>query len=481
MKMNTYGTMAVDWEHRVNFDRLRAERLARVKKFLKESEMGSLLCFDMANIRYITNTTIGTWAIDKLGRFCLLPQDDEPINWDFGSAAKHHDLYAPWLSDGRSRAGISTLRGAMPPGAQRAEDVAHKIKVELAARGLDKEPVGVDVIEPPVLFALQKEGLTIVDGQQLMQDVRVIKTQDEITLLDMACSMVDAAYDELYRFMRPGVRENECVGLVNKVLYDLGSEFVEGVNAISGERCSPHPHIFSDRILRPGDPAFYDILHSFMGYKTCYYRTFTVGSASQAQVDAYKRCRYYLDAAIDLIRPGVTTADVVKVWPKAQEFGFPNEEACFALQYGHGVGLAIWEKPIFSRLVSFDSPQVIEEGMVFALETYWPASDGWSAARIEEQMVVTKDGCELITRFPAEELIVAGSHYYTATGPLTTTRDVQSNRNIDHSNENYGGAGLPDTPVREPEPIRAGNGGQNKITGGQKTALDGQVTPTTTK
>ena len=125
----------------------------------------------------------------------------------------------------------------------------------------------------------------------------------------------------------------------------------------------------------------------------------------------------------------MTTADVVKLWPKAEEFGFPNEEAAFALQYGHGVGLAIWEKPVFSRLVSFDSPEMIEEGMVFALETFWPASDGWSAARIEEQLVVTKDGCEVITRFPAEELLVAGGGHPTVGGPLPGVRETQSNLN----------------------------------------------------
>src|SRR5947208_71827 len=438
MTIKTYGLMGVDWEERVNYERLRNERLARIKKLLKESEIGALLCFDMNNVRYITATHIGTWAMDKLARFTLLPQDDEPIMWDFGSAARHHQLYCSWLGE-RSRAGISTLRGAMLPAAGRAEDVAHKIRVELEERGLLNEPVGIDAVELPVLFSLQAEGIKVVDGQQLMQQARLIKTQDEITLLNSACMMVDAAYDELYRFMKPGVRENECVGLVSKVLYDLGSEHVEGVNAISGERCSPHPHVFSERALRPGDPAYFDILHSYNGYRTCYYRTFAIGSASPAMVDAYTRCRDYLDAAIDLIRPGVTTADVVKTWPKAQEFGFPDEEAAFALQFGHGVGLSIWEKPIFSRLVSLDHPEVIQEGMVFALETFWPAKDGWSAARIEEQLVVTKDGCEVITRFPAEELLVAGARYYTASGPLATTRETQSNLNV-QSNGNRPGA-----------------------------------------
>ena len=429
MGLNTYGLMGVDWEERVRLDRLRTDRLGRISSLLAESELGALLCFDMTNIRYITATHIGTWAQDKLNRFCLLPQGDEPIMWDFGSAARHHQLYNPWLGDGRSRAGISTLRGAMAPEAGRAEDVAEKIRVELAERDLLSEPIGVDAVEPAVLFALQDAGIRVVDGQQLMQRARVIKSQDEITLLNTACMMVDAAYDELYRTMRPGMRENECVGLVNKVLYDMGSEFVEGVNAISGERCNPHPHVYTDRHLRPGDPAYFDILHSFMGYRTCYYRTFAVGSASRSLVDAYKRCRYYLDAAIAMIRPGVTTGEVVKLWPRAEEFGFADEEAAFALQFGHGVGLAIWEKPIFSRLVSLDHPEEIEEGMVFALETFWPASDGWSAARIEEQLVVTADGCEVITRFPAEDLLIAGRPYYTPGGTLPLERERQSNLN----------------------------------------------------
>ena len=289
-----------------------------------------------------------------------------------------------------------------------------------------------------MLFALQAEGIKVVDGQQLMQQARLIKTQDEITLLNTACMMVDAAYDELYRAMKPGIRENECVALVSKVLYDMGSEHVERVNAISGERCSPHPHVFSDRALRPGDPAYFDILHSYNGYRTCYYRTFAIGSASQAMVDAYKRCRDILDVAINAIKPGVTTADIVKLWPKAEEFGFPNEEAAFALQYGHGVGLCIWEKPIFSRLVSLDHPEVIKEGMVFALETFWPASDGWSAARIEEQLIVTKDGCEVITRFPVEELLIAGIRYYTAAREAFLRRGTEKRQGLLHRVFVYG-------------------------------------------
>jgi Xaa-Pro aminopeptidase len=451
MGIATYGTNAVDWEQRVDLDRLRDDRLARLRAELDRSELGAVLAFDFTNIRYMTATHIGTWAVDKLIRFSLLVRGGEPIVWDFGSAARHHQLYSPWLdysdvatddphsphhgatklNTSGARAGISTLRGAFHPDAAVAAEVARKVRHELELYGLANEPVGVDVIEMPVLAALQQAGVTVVDGQQVFLEARRIKTGGEISLLTQACSMVDAAYDSLYGFLRPGVRENECVGLVSKALYDMGSEFVEGVNAISGERCSPHPHVYSDRIIRPGDPAFFDILHSYMGYRTCYYRTFAVGSASMAQRDAYTRCREYMDQAISLVKPGATTADIVSVWPTAQEFGFADEEAAFALQYGHGVGLSIWEKPIFSRLVSLDHPETLEEGMVFALETYWPSADGLGAARIEEELVVTADGCEVITKFPAEELLVAGQRYFTVGGALPTLRSSQSHLNTE--------------------------------------------------
>jgi Xaa-Pro aminopeptidase len=438
----TFGTNVVDWEARVDVNRLRKQRLTKLKRQLDGSDLGALLTFDFHNIRYMTATHIGTWAMDKLIRFALLPRGGEPVLWDFGSAAKHHQLYAPWLDyrtgddvaeaargTSGARAGISVLRGAFHPDSGIAESVAQKIFEELHRYGLHKQPLGVDVIEMPVLMALKAKGIEVVDGQQVFLEARRIKTGDEISLLTTAASMVDAAYDDLYAFLRPGVRENEAVALVSQRLLELGSEHVEGVNAISGERCSPHPHVFSDRLMRPGDPAFFDILHSFMGYRTCYYRTFAVGSASRGQVDAYKRCREYMDHAIELVRPGATTAEIVSVWPTAQEFGFADEEAAFALQYGHGVGLSIWEKPIFSRLVSLEHPEVLEEGMVFALETYWPSADGIGAARIEEEIVVTADGAEVITKFPAERLLVAGRRYYSTAGPLPAERNSQSHIN----------------------------------------------------
>ena len=163
-----------------------------------------------------------------------------------------------------------------------------------------------------------------------------------------------------------------------------------------------------------------------MGYRTCYYRTFAIGSASHALNDAYKRCRDYLDAAIELVRPGRTTAEIAAVWPKAQEFGFPNEEAAFALQMGHGIGLAIWEKPMISRLVSLEHPHEIKPGMVFALETFWPVE-----GRLERGAHRGRDrrharpATKSSRGSRPRSCWSRGRRYVTVDGPLPTTRETR--------------------------------------------------------
>jgi Xaa-Pro aminopeptidase len=339
-----------------------------------------------------------------------LTPGNEPVVWDFGSAAVHHQKYSDWLEPDHCLAGVVGMRGTIPPEFGLMKKYAKMIAELIKDAGMADMPVGVDYAETAMFFALQEAGLNVVDGQQIMLDAREIKNVDEIMLLNQAASMVDGVYHMIYEELKPGVRENDNVALSNKMLYEMGSDDVEAINAISGERCNPHPHNFTDRYFRPGDQAFFDILQAYQGYRTCYYRTFNIGRATPAQNDAYVKCREWLDHAISLIKPGVTTDTVAKVWPTAEELGFPDELACFGLQFGHGLGLALHERPIISRACSLDQPQEIKTGMVFALETYCAAADGYSAARIEEEVVVTDKGCEVISLFPAEDLPIANRY-----------------------------------------------------------------------
>ncbi|HJR93574.1 MAG TPA: Xaa-Pro peptidase family protein [Acidimicrobiia bacterium] len=405
------GIMAVDWETRVDFERLRKHRVARAREMMEAEGLGALLLFETSNIRYVTATQIGYWAFNKGERWALLTRNGEPRIWDFGSAAKAHRLQLPHMYDEKNSIGGNTgLQGAIGPEAGLHARAASEIAAALSDEGLEAEPLGLDMAETSVFLALQAAGLEVVDGQQTMMKAREIKSPDEIMLLTQACAMVDGVYQDIFEALKPGVRESDIVGLAHARLFEMGSEFVEAINSIAGERCSPHPHVFSDRLIRPGDQAYFDIIHVFNGYRTCYYRTFVVGRATQAHRDAFKQSREWMDAAIALVRPGNTTDQIARVWPKAEEFGFEDEMDAFGLQFGHGVGVGLHERPIISRLNSLDNPVEIKEGMLFALETYAPAADGRSAARIEEEIVVTADGPKIITLFPCEELMVANEY-----------------------------------------------------------------------
>src|SRR5438876_1972236 len=404
------ATMAVDWEQRIDFARLRSERLEKARASLNDSSLGAVLLFDQNNIRYVSSTHIGEWARDKSARCVLLPREGDPVLWDFGSAARHHQLYAPWFPESSWQAGVTSIRGAMPRETGVPDALAARIHLELADRGLAGEPLGIDLTDMETLYSLQRQGIETADAQPVMMRARAIKTPEEIALLEHAAAIVDGVYDEIYRMLRPGVREHEVVARAMQMLFELGSEQVEAINAVSGDRCNPHPHVFSDRLLRPGDQAFFDVIHSFMGYRTCYYRTFNVGRATSPQRTAYKKAREWMDKAIELLKPGMSSDKIARALPEAKEIGFATEMDAFGLNFCHGLGLGLHERPLISRLTSLREPIELKAGMVFAVETYCPATDGISAARIEEEVVLTPQGAKIISLYPAEELPIANPY-----------------------------------------------------------------------
>src|SRR5258706_198477 len=404
------GHTQVDFEERVDFKRLHAYRLGRARQALAKSGLGAVLVFARYNSGSLPGPVMGGGRRDKLTGWCLLSAPGRPGVWAFGSAARHHRLYAPQIPERQSLAGMVGMRGAVSPKAGLFRRAAEEIRDILKAEGGAGMPLGIDLVEPPFLFALQELGVEIRDGQQVLLEARMLKSQDELTLLNMAAAMVDGVYQDIFEALKPGARENEIVALANKRLYEMGSDNVEAINAISGERCSPHPPNFTDRIIRPGDQAFFDIIMSFIGYRTCYYRTFSVGKATKPHQLAHKKAGEWMDEAIALIKPGVTTDKIARSFPKAQEIGFDSEMGAFGLNFCHGIGLGLHERPIISRLNSFDDPMELEAGMMFAVETYCPATDGVSAARIEEEVIVTPGGAQIITLFPADELPIANRY-----------------------------------------------------------------------
>ncbi len=399
------GQNGVDFEQNVDFARLRETRLAKAKEKMKEYDVGALICYDFDNIRYITGTHVGEWCRNKMNRYCILPEGHEPLLFDPACPAKR--VRSPWIAD-RVWPAVGSMRGAIQEDAGMVDDVADEIVKWLSDSGVEKRPIGMDIVDIPLIRALEKRGLNIVDGQQVMLAARIIKNYDEIELLKTAAAMVDATYEDIARAIKPGVKENDLVAIANHSLYTMGSELVECVNSIAGSRGIPHSHTFSNRMIRPGEMIYLDIMHSYNGYRTCYYRTFVCGKPTAAQEKSYEKAHKWIYDSINAIKPGASTADVASKWPSAKELGFNNEKEAYLLQFAHGIGLSIWEKPIISRLFSLEKPFEIKEGMVFALETWCAAEDGSGSSRIEEEVVVTKNGCEVITKYPSDELISCG-------------------------------------------------------------------------
>ena len=400
----TWGTMAKDWEAGVDYRKLVAERTERARQAITDAGLAAVICFNFDNIRYITATHIGEWARDKFDRYCLLGQEGSPFLWDPASPAKRKS--SPWLGNNVD-APVSTMQGALPPILGIQDVFAKQIKEKLTDMGIEKEPIGIDVMELPMMRALEGQGIELVDGQQALMDAREIKTDEEIELLKQAAAMVDGVYLDIAKAIRPGARESDLVAVANDQLYAMGSERVECVNSVAGPRGAPHSHTFSDRMIQPGDMIFLDIMNSLNGYHTCYYRTFICGIPNEAQKEAYEQCSQWVNAALEVIKPGALLDDVARAWPKAEEFGYANEDEAFLLQFGHGIGLSLWERPIISRRY-MDQGTELKKGMVFAVECWKGAADGSGAARIEEEVVVTEDGCDIITNFPSDHLISCG-------------------------------------------------------------------------
>ena len=410
MRVGTQGMMQVDYEQRMNFDRMREYRVARIKKYMDEFDIECLLLFDTGNKRYSTSTAVASPEVDNMGRYAIIPRNGYPHIFGFGSEVAAEKLNCPWIADYTFPA-HGTMYGALPMDWKCYEGFLKDLDMVLDNHGLDKSKcrIGVDIIESQIMLAMMENGYTLADGQKVMQYARAVKNEDEIMCLKHGAAIVDAAFHRIAQTIQPGIKENDLQAAASHEMHRLGAQWVHNVQVTTGNRTNPHPHLSSDRLIQPGDMIFMDVVCLFNGYHTCVYRCFCCGKPSDKQKEIHERCLEYQLAGIDAVKPGTTTADIATVWPDHKAMGAKDEHEIFGLQYGHGIGVGLWEFPIISRAYSIEHPVEIVPGMVFALETY--AGNGYDGVRLEDEVVVTETGIEIITKFPTDELIGCGMNY----------------------------------------------------------------------
>lgn len=409
--MASFGTVGTDWQERINWQRMREYRLARAREAMHRHQLGAMLAMYDENIRYITTTLTPGWNRLKPGlRYAILIEGREPILYEQGDIGVHIKRHSPWLQAKNVRHSFAWLKGAAGPASEmQVTKFTNALLDDLEEAGVRGKPLGVDFIDINMLRAFERAGIKWTDGMTPMMEARSIKNVDEQEALRIVGAIGDALHYEFSKLLKPGMTENQVVAFGMKYLYDIaGMEDVEDIIVSSGPNAWPNWRNFSDRIIRPGEIVIIDLAAlTWNGFKSCYYRTFCVGGKpTKEQKEYYALALKWLYDAINVVKPGVTTRDIASKWPSAQEiWGYADEDQAAANLWGHGLGLAQYDMPVISRIWSLDHPQVIEPGMVFALETQHGITHKFGV-RIEEMLIVHEKSTEIISTFPVQEITV---------------------------------------------------------------------------
>jgi Xaa-Pro dipeptidase len=404
-----FGVLSTDWKEGINWEAVRQYRLKRAHAAMKRHGLGALLLFYDENMRYVSSTMTPGWNRLKPGlRYVLLIEDKPPIVYEQGDIGFHLEKHNPWIPKENIRYSYAWIKGAVGPAAtQQVTKFTKALVNDLESAGIKDKPIGVDFIDINMIRAFQEHGIQWTDGMTPMMEARAIKSPDEIKAFTMVGLICDTLHYEFTNFMKPGMTENEVAAFGFEYLYSIpGMEDVEDVIVSSGPNAWPNWRNFSDRIIRPGDLVIIDLAAlTWNGFKSCVYRTYCVGGkATDEQKRYYDEAHTWLWDSIEMVRPGVTTADIAAKWPSYEIWGYQEEDQAAANNWGHGLGLAQYDPPVISRIWSLDHPVEIEKGMTFALETQHGKMHEFGV-RLEEMLYVTDDGCKVVSTYKNHEII----------------------------------------------------------------------------
>jgi Xaa-Pro dipeptidase len=387
------GLIGVDWEERIDFSRLRRERLEKAQAALAASEADLLFVFRTEDARYLTAYRHHLGPTPLLGNATVvLSATEDPLL--FTMDYEHCRERMPWLTG-----------DSLQPRANFREDVGMRKWAEIVEGllgKLDGKTIGVDLWSPTLEDSLKRAfpKTRFVDGYKILMDAKIIKTSDEVQCLKVANAITEAGMDAALKVLRPGVRECEVLATAWYTMTALGSEWTQCSNIVaSGHYTAPYRRFTSDRVIRAGDPVIIDIGGCFNGYWGDLTRTWICGDIrpTEEQRDLHQKCYDAVWNSCAASRAGNTTADV-----------FDAADPYVLDSLGHGSGMAPWEPPYFSPH-SKDDPVELREGMQFNLEPY-AGVPGIGGFRLENNLVVTDGDPDIYTTYPFDERLVLELH-----------------------------------------------------------------------
>jgi Xaa-Pro aminopeptidase len=404
---NKWGQFGKDYEEGINFDRLRKERLQKARESMIKHDLGAMVAIRIENTRYITGFN-GLPVPSTVIRYVVFPVTAEPVIFELGADMGRLKESATWIKDSNITSSIpvfATPHHGTVTEVETRESLSYLwadgIKKILQEYGVADKKIGFDfILDFSMIKALEHANINYVEGQSAMMDARSVKTADELQLLSIASQIAEAGFYAIEKNMRPGIRECELWGEAAKAMFSLGADSFEGI-CTSGGRTNPYYRICgTDKILRPNDLLVTDIVVSYMGYHTCVVRTMLNGTkATKEQQRFYRECYDSLYKSMNAVKAGVTTDVVAEALPK----GDWNN---YSLNIGHGLGMAVHETPSIVEMYSKTCPTEIKENMYIALETYAGDPESEQGVRLEENLVVTKTGYEVFSRYPFDEKLL---------------------------------------------------------------------------
>ena len=391
-----YSQTGADWQYRVDFERLRQERLQKTRDQIEAFDLGALVLYAGANIRYVTGSYQGNWKYNINIRYVVLPRGGEPVLFETAGSDMHcARLDLPWMED-RVRPAITWqwAEGAVP---HMAGKMVESVLDVLKENGVEKEKIGIDNTDMPMLEAFKAAGINVVNGWPAMSAARVVKTNDEIELLKQASSIGDAAMWKIkYEWLKPGVTERYIEAKVHEFMLRSGCEIIYDIIVASGGNTSPYRRWATDKLIRQGDLVIVDInAVGPSGYFIDFVRCFKVASKmTQQEIDLYREVYDSMYAGLDKLRPGNTTADGAACFPKYDDDKYGTVTL---QQFAHSIGITLYEGMWISRAYSLDYPAEIKENMYFAIETFGGHPGLPQTTRLEENVLVSADGPVVFT------------------------------------------------------------------------------------
>ena len=386
---------------------LREYRLSRLQEQIRKHDCAGLLLFDPLNIRYATDTTnMQLWIAHNAARACFVPPEGKVILWDFHNC-EHLSAHLPLVGEVRHGASFFYFETGDKTEAAAAHFVDEVIDVMKSYGGANKR-LAVDKIETPGYVRLVEKGIEIIEGQMLTEHARAIKNDNEIRAMRCAVHACEMAVEEMRYAMRPGVSENEMWAALHAGNIKRGGEWIETRILSSGPRTNPWFQECGPRIMQEGDMMAFDTdLVGTYGYCCDISRSWIVGDVAptEEQKTLYKVAYEHVMTNIGLIKPGMSFAEMT-----AKAHRLPEEYR--ALRYGvlaHGVGLCD-EYPCVRYPEDVEAhgySGTFEPGMTLCVEAYIGAVGGLEGVKLEEQVLITETGCEMLSTYRYEDALLA--------------------------------------------------------------------------